>query len=93
MNVRIAPALGLAGVITFGLFYIMQALVAQNDEVQIEEAIEMFGDMRVDRDAALALPGIEPDWITEDGGIRLRPDYWPDLGGIDGFYMALLRKD
>jgi 16S rRNA (cytosine967-C5)-methyltransferase len=22
----------------------------------------------------------------------LRPDYWPDLGGMDGFYIAALRR-
>ncbi|MEL7183846.1 MAG: transcription antitermination factor NusB [Pseudomonadota bacterium] len=25
-------------------------------------------------------------------GLRLLPDLWPELGGIDGFYMAALRK-
>ena len=39
--------------------------------------------------AALELPGIEPAWITEEGGLRLRPDYWAELGGMDGFYIAL----
>ena len=42
--------------------------------------------------AALDLPGIERDWITAEGGLRLRPDYWADRGGMDGFYIALLRK-
>ena len=38
------------------------------------------------------LPGIAPEWITEQGGLRLRPDYWPDLGGMDGFFIARLQK-
>ncbi len=25
-------------------------------------------------------------------GLRLLPDFWPDLGGLDGFYMAVLRR-
>ncbi len=41
MNVRIAPALGLAGVVTFALFYIMQALVAQDDEIVLDEAAQI----------------------------------------------------
>ena len=41
---------------------------------------------------ALALPGIDPAWITPEGGLRLRPDYWPEKGGMDGFYIARLRK-
>ena len=48
--------------------------------------------MRVDRDA-LAVPGVDPAWTTQEGGLRLRPDYWPELGGMDGFYIACLRKD
>ena len=38
------------------------------------------------------LPGLSPDWITPDGGLRLRPDYWADKGGMDGFFLARLRK-
>ena len=67
------------------------SLLPDEGEVQIDEALERHGDMTVDR-AALDLPGILPDWITAEGGLRLRPDYWPDLGGMDGFYMACLRK-
>jgi 16S rRNA (cytosine967-C5)-methyltransferase len=37
-----------------------------------------------------AMPWVDPAWITADGGLRLRPDYWADLGGMDGFFMALL---
>ena len=39
---------------------------------------------------ALDLPGIDPAWITPEGGLRLRPDYWADRGGMDGFYIAQL---
>jgi 16S rRNA (cytosine967-C5)-methyltransferase len=38
------------------------------------------------------VPGVEDNWIMEEGGLRLRPDYWPELGGMDGFYVAVLRK-
>ena len=31
-------------------------------------------------------------WITTEGGLRLRPDYWAEQGGMDGFYISLLRK-
>ena len=39
------------------------------------------------------LPGIEPAWITEAGGLRLRPDYWSARGGMDGFFIARLVRD
>ncbi len=67
------------------------SLLPDEGEVQVEQALEAFPDMSVDR-AACDLPGVNPDWITEEGGLRLRPDYWPDLGGMDGFYIARLHK-
>ncbi|MBY6066504.1 methyltransferase domain-containing protein [Leisingera aquaemixtae] len=73
------------------LMFCTCSLLPDEGECQVEEALEMFPDMEADR-AALRVPGVEPDWITEEGGLRLRPDYWPDRGGMDGFYMALLRK-
>lgn len=73
------------------LMFCTCSLLPDEGECQVEEALGMFPDMTADR-AALALPGLEAEWITEEGGLRLRPDYWPERGGMDGFYMALLRK-
>lgn len=67
------------------------SLLPDEGEVQVEQALEAHRDMSVDRDA-LALKGVDPGWITSEGGLRLRPDYWPELGGMDGFYIACLRK-
>jgi 16S rRNA (cytosine967-C5)-methyltransferase len=67
------------------------SLLPDEGEVQVEEALEMFPNMETDR-AALNRPGIDAAWHTEEGGLRLRPDYWPELGGMDGFYVACLRK-
>jgi 16S rRNA (cytosine967-C5)-methyltransferase len=36
--------------------------------------------------------GIPEDWLTPEGGIRTRPDYWAESGGIDGFFMIALQK-
>ena len=30
--------------------------------------------------------GIEPGWVDAIGGLRTRPDLWPERGGLDGFY-------
>lgn len=73
------------------LMYCTCSLLPDEGECQVEEALDMFPDMAADREA-LKVPGVEADWITEEGGLRLRPDYWPERGGMDGFYMALLRK-
>lgn len=67
------------------------SLLPDEGEVQVEDALAEHPDMSTDT-AALAVPGIDPDWITAEGGLRLRPDYWADLGGMDGFYVACLRK-
>ena len=67
------------------------SLLPDEGEVQVEEALVRHSDLTVDR-AALDKLWIEKDWITEEGGLRLRPDYWPEIGGMDGFYMAVLRK-
>lgn len=67
------------------------SLLPDEGECQVEDLIEARDDVTVDREA-LNVPGIDPEWITEEGGLRLRPDYWADKGGMDGFYMACLRK-
>ena len=73
------------------LMFCTCSLLPDEGECQVEEALDMFPEMAADREA-LVQPGVETGWITEEGGLRLRPDYWPERGGMDGFYMALLRK-
>ncbi|SLN60805.1 Ribosomal RNA small subunit methyltransferase B [Falsiruegeria litorea R37] len=73
------------------LIFCTCSLLPDEGEVQVEEALEMFPDMEVDR-TALDRAGINADWRSEEGGLRLRPDYWADRGGMDGFYVACLRK-
>lgn len=67
------------------------SLLPDEGEVQVEEALGRYADMSADT-AAFALPGVSEDWITQEGGLRLRPDYWADQGGMDGFYIACLCK-
>ncbi|MEL6684857.1 MAG: RsmB/NOP family class I SAM-dependent RNA methyltransferase, partial [Pseudomonadota bacterium] len=67
------------------------SLLPDEGEVQAEEALARHPGLTIDVDA-LRITGIDPDWVTEEGGLRLRPDYWADIGGMDGFYMAVLRK-
>ncbi len=67
------------------------SLIPDEGEVQVDEALARHPGLTTDR-AALDLPGIDPAWITEEGGLRLRPDYWAETGGMDGFYCAVLHK-
>jgi 16S rRNA (cytosine967-C5)-methyltransferase len=73
------------------LIFCTCSLLPDEGEVQVEEALARRPGLTVNR-AALGRPGIDPAWITEEGGLRLRPDYWGDMGGMDGFYMAALTK-
>ena len=73
------------------LIFCTCSLLPDEGEVQVDEALERHPDMHVDKDAVL-VAGVEPNWATTEGGLRLRPDYWSDLGGMDGFYIASLRK-
>lgn len=39
--------------------------------------------------SALAVPS---DWVSKDGYLRTLPSYWPEMGGLDGFFIARLGK-
>lgn len=67
------------------------SLLPDEGERQVVAALARHPDLAIDS-AALALPGIEEGWIGPDGGLRLRPDYWADRGGMDGFYVAAFRR-
>jgi 16S rRNA (cytosine967-C5)-methyltransferase len=73
------------------LLFATCSLLPDEGEAQIAAALTRHADIAPDPEALL-VPGVAPDWRTREGGLRLRPDFWPDLGGIDGFYIALLRK-
>ncbi len=66
------------------------SLLSGEGEAQVERALSRHASLGVED----TRPGwTEPDWATPEGGLRLRPDFWPERGGMDGFYMARLRKE
>ena len=69
--------------------YCTCSLLHAEGEAKLAAALDRHPDLRV---LPIDLPGVEKDWITEQGGLRLRPDFWPDLGGMDGFFSAALQK-
>ncbi|KEP68242.1 16S rRNA methyltransferase [Thioclava dalianensis] len=71
------------------LVYATCSLLPEEGEAQIEAALGRHPDLQV---CPPELPGLDPAWITPEGGLRLRPDHWPELGGMDGFYMARLQR-
>lgn len=36
--------------------------------------------------------GADADWLSKEGHLRLRPDYWAEQGGMDGFFATVLQK-
>jgi len=71
------------------LVYCTCSLIPDEGECQIEEVLVRHPGLTV---IAPEAPGIEDGWRSEEGGVRVRPDHWPDRGGLDGFYMAVLQK-
>lgn len=65
------------------------SLLPEEGEGQLAAALIRHPGLTVEPPS---LPGVEPGWITAVGALRLRPDFWPEAGGMDGFFMARLRK-
>ncbi|SDG57255.1 RsmB/NOP family class I SAM-dependent RNA methyltransferase [Alloyangia pacifica] len=65
------------------------SLLPDEGECQVDEALARNEELTV---LPLEAGWIEPKWRSEEGGLRLRPDYWPERGGMDGFYVAVLKK-
>ncbi len=70
------------------LVFVTCSLLPDEGEAQLAGALARHPGLVVD---PVAFEGISPEWVTEAGGLRLRPDYWADQGGMDGFFMARLR--
>lgn len=65
------------------------SLLPEEGEAQVEAALLRHPGLRT-LPETLALPGVDPGWIGT-AGLRLRPDFWADRGGIDGFFIACLK--
>ncbi|ETX16017.1 16S rRNA methyltransferase [Roseivivax halodurans JCM 10272] len=65
------------------------SLIPDEGECQVEEALERHPGLSV---VAPEADWIDDGWRSEEGGLRLRPDYWAEAGGMDGFYMAVLER-
>jgi len=65
------------------------SLLPEEGEARLAATLTRHPSLTVER---TDLPGIHPDWWTPDGALRLRPDHWAERGGMDGFFLARLRK-
>ncbi len=72
------------------LVYCTCSLLTEEGERQAKTAIARHDLEEIVPD--LDVLGIPEDWRHPGGGLRLRPDFWAECGGIDGFFMISLRK-
>ncbi len=68
--------------------YCTCSLLPSEGEAQIAAALARHKARILPAD----IPGLPPEWLLPDGSLRTRPDYWPELGGLDGFYIAHLQQ-
>lgn len=60
-----------------------------------EEQVAKFLSVRKDAKQLPAntnLTDLPAEWMEPKGGLRLRPDFWAERGGMDGFYAAIIEK-
>lgn len=73
------------------LVYCTCSLLKAEGEDQIAAALTRHDGIAPDT-SALDRTWIDAGWLAGPAALRLRPDFWPDRGGMDGFYIAALRK-
>jgi 16S rRNA (cytosine967-C5)-methyltransferase len=66
------------------------SLLPDEGEGQLTAALARHPALRAER---VDIAGTDPAWWQDTGALRLRPDHWADLGGMDGFFMVRLRRD
>jgi len=71
------------------LVYATCSLLPEEGEAQIASALARHPGLTV---VPATAEGIDPNWLTETGSLRLRPDFWPERGGLDGFFVAVLQQ-
>ena len=72
------------------ILYCVCSLLPEEGEELITRIAPALG-LRVER-MDLGNTGLDPHWVSAEGGLRLRPDYWNKRGGMDGFFAAILKK-
>lgn len=71
------------------MVYCTCSLLAEEGEDQLTAALTRHPGLTV---IPPQIAGVDKAWITPEGALRLRPDYWADRGGMDGFFMVCVQK-
>ncbi|MEM9139315.1 MAG: RsmB/NOP family class I SAM-dependent RNA methyltransferase, partial [Pseudomonadota bacterium] len=67
------------------------SLMKAEGEDQLSAILARSGDAEVVAADPEAL-GVPRSWVSPEGALRTRPDYWQERGGLDGFFAVCLRK-
>ena len=73
------------------LVYCTCSLLPDEGEAQVEALISENAQIKVDH-GTFQHPNVDPNWVVDGLGLRLRPDYLAEQGGMDGFFVSLLHK-
>jgi 16S rRNA (cytosine967-C5)-methyltransferase len=68
------------------------SLLPDEGECQIEEALKRHSGLKIDH-SALETDIVDSQMKAAPEGLRLRPDMLSDRGGLDGFFISILRWD
>ena len=68
------------------------SLLPDEGECQTKEALERHPAVAVCRQSTQQ-GFVDSHWQSAEGGLRLRPDFWPEAGGLDGFYIVTLQHE
>ena len=73
------------------LIFTTCSLLPEEGEIQVKAAMKRH-NLRAVKLSIEAL-GLNPNWYNNDlDYLRLRPDYWTDRGGMDGFFISVLEN-
>ena len=73
------------------LVYCTCSLQKVEGEEQIEAFLQKRTDFRLNRILTKTCLDLDTDMIA-DGFLRTQPNLWKDIGGMDGFFAAILQK-
>lgn len=73
------------------LVYAVCSLQPEEGEAQIEAALARHAGLSREPVGAGEIGGLD-EALTKRGDLRTLPSHWPELGGMDGFFAARLRK-
>jgi 16S rRNA (cytosine967-C5)-methyltransferase len=74
------------------LVYATCSLLPEEGEAHVAPFLAAHPDYQLDVAALARVAVLLPPQARVEEGIRTTPDLWPDMGGMDGFFMTVFRR-